>query len=40
VIDVFGSLVANHQIAIERGVLASRCMETLQAFFREKRSKL
>jgi len=37
VIDVFGSPAANHQIAVERGVLASRCMETLQAFFREKR---
>jgi tRNA(adenine34) deaminase len=39
VIDVFNSGVANHRVAVERGVLASRCMDTLQAFFREKRSK-
>jgi tRNA(adenine34) deaminase len=40
VIDVFGSALANHRVAVERGVLAGRCMETLQAFFRERRSKL
>ncbi len=28
----------NHQVEIVRGVLAGRCMETLQAFFREKRA--
>ncbi len=37
VLDVFSSKSANHQVVIERGVLGARCMETLQAFFREKR---
>jgi tRNA(adenine34) deaminase len=37
VIDVFSSAVANHRVNVEGGVLAGRCMETLQAFFREKR---
>lgn len=40
VLDLFGSAATNHRVAIERGVLAGRCMETLQAFFREKRSRL
>ncbi len=38
VIDVFSSAAANHQVAVERGVLAARCMETLQSFFRQRRS--
>ena len=37
VIDVFGSKVANHRVEVERGVLAGRCMEMLQAFFRTRR---
>jgi tRNA(adenine34) deaminase len=40
VIDIFNSGAANHRVTVERGVLGSRCMETLQAFFREKRLKL
>jgi len=36
-INVFTSAAANHQVVVERGVLAGRCMEMLQAFFREKR---
>jgi tRNA(adenine34) deaminase len=40
VIDILKSAVANHRVDVERGVLASRCMEILQAFFREKRSSL
>jgi len=40
VIDVLKSAVANHRVDVERGVLAGRCMETLQAFFREKRLSL
>jgi tRNA(adenine34) deaminase len=39
VLDVFSSAVANHRVNVERGVLAGRCMETLQAFFRDKRAK-
>ncbi|SRR6266567_4193384 len=40
VIDVFKSAGTNHRVDVERGVLAGRCMETLQAFFREKRFAL
>jgi tRNA(adenine34) deaminase len=39
VLDVFSSAVANHRVNVESGVLAGRCMETLQAFFRDKRAK-
>ncbi len=37
VLDVFSSKAANHIVEIERGVLAAKCMELLQSFFREKR---
>jgi tRNA(adenine34) deaminase len=40
VLNVFETAAANHRVEIERGVLAGKCMETLQAFFREKRSSL
>ena len=39
VIDIFASEAANHRVIIERGILAGRCMEMLQAFFRERRGK-
>lgn len=40
VLDVFASGIANHRVAVDHGVLAARCMEMLQAFFRDKRTKL
>ena len=39
VLNIFTSEVANHRVNIDRGILAGRCMETLQAFFRDKRTK-
>src|SRR4051812_48695787 len=40
VLDVFNSKVANHRVDVKGGVLAGRCMEMLQGFFREKRTAL
>ena len=37
VMNILASPAMNHRVEVERGVLASRCMEMLQAFFREKR---
>ena len=34
---VFDLAALNHRVEVSSGVLAGRCMETLQAFFREKR---
>ena len=39
VLNIFTSEVANHRVTIDRGILAGRCMETLQPFFRAKRTK-
>lgn len=39
VLSVLNHPALNHHVEIVRGVLAARAMETLQAFFREKRSK-
>jgi tRNA(adenine34) deaminase len=38
VMNVLASPAMNHRVDVERGVLGSRCMEMLQAFFRERRS--
>ena len=37
VIQVLNHASANHKVEVVSGVLAGRCMETVQAFFREKR---
>lgn len=37
VLQVVNHPALNHAMAIKRGVLAARCMETLQAFFRDRR---
>jgi tRNA(adenine34) deaminase len=37
VMDVLASPPMNHRVEVVRGVLAGRCMEMLQAFFRVKR---
>lgn len=38
VLQVVNHPALNHRIEITRGVLGGRCMETLQAFFRERRN--
>ena len=37
VLDILNHPQLNHQMEITRGVLASRCMDLLQAFFRRRR---
>ena len=37
-LSVLNHTVLNHRVEVVRGVLAGRCMEQLQAFFREKRA--
>ncbi len=37
--SVLNDPALNHHVEVVRGVLAARCMETLQAFFREKRTR-
>lgn len=37
VIDVLGSVAANHRVSVTGGVLADECRELLQAFFRARR---
>jgi tRNA(adenine34) deaminase len=39
VLEIINNPALNHSIEVKRGVLAARCMETLQAFFRERRAK-
>lgn len=39
VLSVVNHPSLNHMIEVKRGVLAARCMEVLQAFFRERRAK-
>jgi tRNA(adenine34) deaminase len=39
VLEIINHPALNHAMAVKRGVLASRCMETLQAFFRDRRTK-
>jgi tRNA(adenine34) deaminase len=37
VMKVLGNAALNHRVEVTKGVLAGRCMEQVQAFFREKR---
>ena len=39
VLEVINNPQLNHAMAIKRGVLAAKCMDTLQAFFRERRGR-
>jgi len=38
-LSVLNHPALNHQVEVVRGVLAGRCMETLQAFFRQRRAE-
>ncbi len=39
VMQVLQNTALNHHVDVKKGVLAGRCMEQVQAFFREKRSR-
>ncbi len=39
VLHVLDNPALNHRVEVKTGVLAGRCMESLQAFFREKRGR-
>jgi len=39
VMRVLDNASLNHQIEVKKGVLAGRCMELVQAFFRDKRAR-
>jgi len=39
VMHVLDNASLNHQIEVKKGVLAGRCMELVQAFFRDKRAR-
>jgi len=39
VMQVLDSPVLNHRVEVKKGVLANRCMELVQSFFRERRDR-
>jgi tRNA(adenine34) deaminase len=39
VLQILDNPALNHRVEVKKGVLAGRCMEQVQAFFREKRSR-